>query len=61
MTVDCPFCGDKSFREEIKGQHCLGNIESKKVIIVKTPTDVEQMEDGTLLQTVIVKTIKGEQ
>jgi hypothetical protein len=60
LIVDCPFCGDKSFLKTIKGQYCLGHLESRKVIMVDTPTDVMTNTDGTLLQKVHIKTEKGE-
>lgn len=60
MVVECPFCGDQSFRQTIKGQYCLGHLESREVTLVDTPTTVETTEEGNLLQKVLVKTEKGE-
>jgi len=58
MVVDCPFCGDKSFKKTIPGQYCLGHLESGKVAITETPTDVETTEDNKLLQKVHIKTAR---
>jgi len=60
MVVDCPFCGDKSFKKVIKGQYCLGNLESREVVMIDTPTEVDTDENGQLTQTIRVKTEKGE-
>ncbi len=60
ITVDCPFCGDKSFKKTIRGQYCLGHLESRTVVMVDTPTKVETTPEGALLQKVHVKTEKGE-
>ena len=61
IVVECPFCGGKSNEDKIEGQYCLGNLESKEVVMTDTPTTVKTTEDGKLLQTVRVKTEKGEQ
>lgn len=58
MIVDCPLCGDKSFKKTIRGQYGLGHIESRKVVMVDTPTDVETTPEGKLLQKVHIKTEK---
>lgn len=60
MVVDCPFCGDKSFQKIIRGQYCLGHLESGEVIMVDTPTKVKASANGSLLQQVQVHTIKGD-
>jgi len=61
LVVSCPYCGDKSFQQNIKGQYCLGNLESREVIMVETPTKVTTAEDGSLLQKVTVQTeIRGQ-
>ena len=59
MVVECPFCGDKSFKKTIKGQYCLGHLESREVLMVATPTKVETTDEGALLQKILVKTEKG--
>ena len=56
LTVQCPFCGDKSFTKTIHGQYCLGNLESQDVVMTDTPTKVSKTDDGKLLQQVLVKT-----
>ncbi len=61
LVVECPLCNDQSFTKEIKGQYCLGQIESKKVIMTDTPTKVNTDDSGQLLQEVRVKTTKGEE
>jgi len=60
LIVTCPFCGDRSFKKTIHGQYCLGNLESKKVVMVDTPTETITTPDGRLLQKVLVKTTKRE-
>jgi len=60
LVVECPFCGDKSFKQTIEGQYCLGHLESRAVIMVDTPTEVDVTDDNKLLQKVTVKTEKGE-
>lgn len=60
LVVECPFCGDKSFKKTIKGQYGLGHLESRAVRMTDTPTDVETDENGRLLQKVTVKTEKGD-
>jgi hypothetical protein len=58
MVVDCPFCGDKSFKKTFQGQYCLGQLESGEVLMTDTPTTVEKTPEDTMLQTVHVKTTK---
>ena len=60
MVVDCPFCKDKSFVKTIRGQYCLGHLESRAVVLVDTPTQTETTPEGKLLQKVHVKTEKGD-
>lgn len=60
MTVDCPFCGDASFQKVIKGQYCIGHLESRTVVMLATPTKVDTDDNGNMLQIIHVKTKKGE-
>jgi hypothetical protein len=60
LVVDCPFCGDKSFKETVKGQHCLGHLESGTVQLIDMSTDIEPTDDNKLLQRIHIKTCKGE-
>ena len=55
IVVECP-CGDKSFKKEIHGQFCLGNIQDSGVVMSDTPTEVDTTDDGILLQKMVVKT-----
>ena len=60
ITVDCPLCGDKSFKQTIDGQYCVGQLESGKVLMTSMPTKVETTPEGILLQIVRIKTEKGD-
>lgn len=60
LIVECPFCGDKSFQKTIKGQYCLGHLESHAVRMVSTSTEVTTTDDGKLLQKVCIRTEKGD-
>ena len=58
MIVDCPLCGDKSFKKVIKGQYCIGHLENSDVIMVDTPTEIDEDANGNMLQKIHVKTRK---
>jgi DNA-directed RNA polymerase subunit RPC12/RpoP len=59
IIAECPHCGDQSFMKKVRGQYCIGQIESGKTIMIDTPTEMDTV-DGQLLQKVRIKTAKGE-
>ena len=59
IIADCPHCGDQSFMKKVRGQYCIGQIESGKTVMTNTPTEFETV-DGQLLQKVRINTVKGE-
>ena len=55
IVVNCPFCGDKSFKTKIDGQFCLGHLDDT-VIVDAQPENMDVL-DEVFQQTVSV-TIK---
>ena len=56
IVAECPFCGDKSFKQEIEGQFCLGHIEDSPVRMVNPKTETDFDEDGSVRQSIVVET-----
>lgn len=57
ITVECPHCGDKSFRFDVRGQYCIGSVEGTEM--VDAPTKTEVNDKGRLIQTVTIQCEKG--
>jgi hypothetical protein len=55
ITVQCPFCGDKSFKKMVEGQMCLGYTGDLRIINTEINTD---MVDDIIIQTIFVETTK---
>jgi len=54
ITVECPFCGDKSFEKTVDGQCCFVAAENLQMSDMDTKYDI--LEDNTMLTNMMIKT-----
>lgn len=59
VVAECPHCGDKSYITELQGKFHLGQTECTS--IVNQELEMDTLADGTLLQKILLKTVKGDE
>lgn len=58
LTVECPYCHDKSFKKKIRGVYFIGPTEDGKLDIVDLQMINSSQKDDILIQEIFVKTVQ---
>ena len=58
VVAECPHCGDKSYITELYGKFHLGQTDYTSII--NQALEIETLEDGMLVQKILLKTVKGD-